>query len=168
MTDFTGAIADFDRALALATTADAPFDALRDLTETIVGVKLFTFMTADMKNSCASRTYTSHPVDYPVSGTKPIHYDRWFEIVHKQRQPFVANTLGDIATVFADYELIGRLGCGSVINLPVILADTLVGTVNILHEEHHYTPQRVALARAWLSVPAKAAYLAGRDLATKA
>ena len=52
----------------------------------------------------ASPAGTSHPVDYPVSGTKPIHYDRWFEIVHKQRQPFVANTLGDIATVHRGYE----------------------------------------------------------------
>jgi len=168
MTDFTGALAEFDRGLSQATTADAPFAALQALTDAVIGVKLFTFMTADMEKNVASRTYTSHPVDYPVSGTKPIHYDRWFETVHKQREAFVANTLADIATVFADYELIGQLGCGSVINLPVVIGDTLVGTVNILHEEHHYTPERVALAWAWLSVPAKAAYLTSRYLADKA
>ena len=77
---------------------------------------------------------------------------------------FVANTLADIDTVFPDATLIGELGCGSVINLPVVLGDTLVGTVNILDVEHHYTPERVALAKAWLSVPAKAAYLASRQL----
>ncbi|MHA7773389.1 GAF domain-containing protein [Roseibium sp. M-1] len=167
MTDFNGALADFDRALSLATTPDAPFKALQALTEATIGVKLFTFMTADMKTELASRTYTSHPEDYPVSGTKPITYDRWFGIVHKDRQFFVANTLADIATVFPDYELIGRLGCGSVINLPVVLGDTLVGTVNMLHEEHHYTSERVEAAKAWLSVPAKAAYLASRAIAAE-
>ncbi|WPZ14967.1 GAF domain-containing protein [Nitratireductor rhodophyticola] len=164
MTDYTGPLAEFDRALSRATTPDAPFDALLELTRAVVGTKLFTFMTADMKTETASRSYTSHPEEYPVSGTKPIHYDRWFETVHKKRECFVANTLADIDTVFPDATLIGKLGCGSVINLPVVLGDTLVGTVNMLDVEHHYTPERVALAKAWLSVPAKAAYLASRQL----
>jgi 5-formaminoimidazole-4-carboxamide-1-beta-D-ribofuranosyl 5'-monophosphate synthetase len=164
MTDFTGPLATFDHALSIATTSDAPFDALMSLTRATIGAKLFTFMTADMATGLAQRSYTSHPDDYPVSGTKPITYDRWFETVHKDRQCFVANTLADIATVFPDHELIGRLGCGSVINLPVVLGDTLVGTVNMLDVEHHYTHERVALAKAWLSVPAKAAYLASRAL----
>ncbi|XHC11287.1 GAF domain-containing protein [Labrenzia sp. ac12] len=166
MTDFTGPLATFDHALSTAIAPDAPFDALLKLTQETIGVKLFTFMTADMKTELAQRSYTSHPEDYPVSGTKPITYDRWFETVHKDRKSFVANTLADIATVFPDYELIGRLGCGSVINLPVVLGDTLVGTVNMLHEENHYTPERVAQAQAWLSVPAKAAYLASQSLST--
>lgn len=162
MPDFSGPLADFDHALSLATTPDAAFDALHDLTRATVGVKLFTFMTVDMTTELAQRYFTSHPQAYPVSGTKPVTYDRWFNTVHKERQCFVANTLADIATVFPDFELIGQLGCGSVINLPVVLGDTLVGTVNMLHAEGHYTDARVAQARAWLSVPAKAAYLAAR------
>jgi hypothetical protein len=27
-------------------------------------------------------------------GTKPIHFDSWFDIVHKQHRSFVANTIG--------------------------------------------------------------------------
>ncbi|MCK7611930.1 GAF domain-containing protein [Roseibium sediminicola] len=161
MTDFNGPLAAFDHALSLATSRAAAFDALLALTRATVGVKLFTFMTVDMATETARRSYTSHPEAYPVSGTKPVTYDRWFKIVHTDRECFVANTLADIATVFPDFELIGRLGCGSVINLPVVLGDTLVGTVNMLHEEDHYTAERVAQAKAWLSVPAKAAYLAG-------
>ncbi len=93
MTDFTGPLATFDHALSTAITPDAPFDALLKLTQETIGVKLFTFMTADMKTELAQRSYTSHPEDYPVSGTKPITYDRWFETVHKDRKSFVANTL---------------------------------------------------------------------------
>ena len=158
------ALAAFDDALSQAMTPDNAYRALQTLTEQTVGVKLFTIMTVDLKAGLARRAYTSDPVSYPASGTKPIHFDDWFDIVHKQRRNFVANTLADIAKVFPDYELIGSLGCGSVVNMPVILADELVCTMNILHEEHYYTPGRVADLNRLLSIPTKAAYLAARML----
>lgn len=164
MTDIAAALAEFDRALALAKEPEAPFDALFALTQTTVGAKLFTFMAVDMENALARRSYTSDPKNYPVSGTKPIQQNRWFEQVEGERRMFVANRLADIATVFPDYALIGALGCGSVINLPVVLAGTLVGTVNMLHKEDHYTCDRQGAVAAVLSIPAKAAYLASRHL----
>lgn len=168
MTDFSGPLAEFDHALSKADTSDAAFDALLALTRATVGVKLFTFMRVDMAREIACRSYTSHPVAYPVSGTKPITYDTWFDHVHGLKKTFVANTLKDIAHVFPDYELIGELGCASVINLPVVLEDTLVGTVNLLHEELYYTPERVALAEALLPLPAKTAYLMSRTFSEAA
>ncbi|HEY8594766.1 MAG TPA: GAF domain-containing protein [Devosiaceae bacterium] len=159
------AMADFDAALSRAKTPDEAYKALQALTEATVGVKLFTIMTVDMPAGLARRAYTSDPANYPASGTKPIHFDDWFEIVHKQRRDFVANTLEDIAKVFPDFELIGSLGCASVVNMPVILADELVCTMNILHEAHYYTPERVTEMKRLLAVPAKAAYLAARLLA---
>ncbi|MCT7378387.1 GAF domain-containing protein [Chelativorans sp. EGI FJ00035] len=164
MTDIDGALAAFDHALSLAKEPEAPFDALFALTQALVGAKLFTFTTVDMERKLARRAYTSDPKSYPASGTKPVRQDRWFEQVHDARRMFVANRLADIAKVFPDYALIGALGCGSVINLPVVLGDELVGTVNILHGEEHYTPERQALVEKVLPVPAKAAYLAGRYL----
>jgi hypothetical protein len=152
------AIAQFDAAIATAKGADAAFGALQALTQATVGARLFTFMTVDMQAEVARRAYTSDPVSYPASGIKPIRYDSWFDLVHKERRYFVANTLEDISKVFPDYELIGSLGCGSVVNMPVILGDVLVGTVNMLHEEGYYTPQRVEQIQQELSVPAKLAY----------
>lgn len=153
------AIAQFDAAIATAKTGDEAFGALQALTQAVVGVKLFTFMSVDMEAEVARRAYTSDPASYPVSGTKPIRYDAWFDLVHKAREYFVANTLADIARVFPDYDLIGSLGCGSVVNMPVILGDLLIGTLNMLHEEQYYTPERVELMRTYLSVPAKLAAL---------
>jgi hypothetical protein len=157
--DLQAAIADFDARLSSDTAPGSAWLGLQILSERLIGAKLFTIMTVDMKNEVARREYTSDPVAYPVSGTKPIHYDRWFEIVHKERQMFVANTIADISTVFPDFETIRSLGCGSVINLPIIIGDELVATVNLLHEENHYTPERVG-DTAHLSLPAKAAFLA--------
>ena len=159
MTDISHALGEFDRALGDAAYADAAFDALRALTETTVGVRLFTIMTVDMDRMLARRAYTSDPANYPSSGTKPVQMNRWFEVVHTRREMFVANTLAEIAQVFPDHELIGSLGCGSVVNLPIVLGGKLVGTMNILHREHHYTPARTALVATHLSLPAKAALL---------
>ena len=151
---------DFDRVIVLSAQPDECWKALQDLTGATVGFKLFTVMTVDMVHEMARRAYSSHPVDYPVSGTKPIHYDSWFEIVHKQHRLFVANTIADIAKVFPDHEKIWSLGCGSVVNLPVIIDGQLAATINMLHEEHHYNPARVALIERYLSLPAKRACLA--------
>ena len=125
-----------------------------------MGVKLFTFMSVDMAAELSRRAYTSDAKSYPVSGTKPLNYGPWFDIVHKQRDYFVANTLDDISKVFPDYELIGSLGCGSVVNMPVILGDELVGTLNLLDAEQYYTP-RARRADPPLSVAARQAHGAG-------
>jgi hypothetical protein len=153
------ALAEFDRAISTATDADAAYAALQTLAETVVGVKLFTVMSVDMAAGLARRAYTNQPESYPVTGTKPIHRNAWFDTVHGDRRPFVANTIEQIACVFPDHELINSLGCQSVVNLPVVLRDELVATVNMLHETGFYSPERVDRAARHLCLPAKLAYL---------
>ncbi|MFV2051297.1 GAF domain-containing protein [Aliiroseovarius sp. YM-037] len=147
----------FDDALAVAQSSTEAFDALCDLTQAVVGAKLFTIMTVDMEAGVARRAYTNDPVNYPTSGTKPVEMDSWFEVVHDRHETFVANTLAEIDAVFPDAELIGQLGCGSVVNLPIIEDGQLVATMNILHEEQYYTPARVAVVKEVLTAPAKRA-----------
>ena len=155
----TKALATFDAAIAVAQTAEAAYKALQELAQATVGAKLFTIMTVDMAADVARRAYTSDPANYPASGTKPINYGPWFDVVHKRREYFVANTIEDIAQVFFDHELINKLGCQSVINMPIIIGDELVATMNILDIEGYYTPERVQMVRELLSVPAKLAVL---------
>ena len=158
--DLEWQLMDFGQTIAGAAQPDECWKSLQDLTSTVAGFKLFTVMTVDLTNEVARRAYSSHPVDYPVSGTKPIQYDSWFEIVHKQHKLFVANTIADIAKVFPDHEKIWSLGCGSVVNLPVIIEGQLAATINMLHEEHYYNSARVELIERHLSLPAKRACLA--------
>ena len=146
---------EFDRSIAIAKNADSVWNALRVLSQAAVGHRLFTVMTVDMAAGLARRAFSDHPAEYPVSGTKPIHRDQWFEIVHGEKRSFVANTIDDIAQVFPDYELIASLGCGSVMNLPVVLKSELVATINMLHAARHFTADRVAQAEALLAGPAK-------------
>ncbi len=113
--------ASFDHAISKAQKSNEVWKALEEFSGAVAGHKLFTIMAVDNAAGLARRAYTSHPHDYPVSGTKPIHRDQWFDIVHGERRSFVANTIADIAKVFPDFELIASLGCGSVMNLPVML-----------------------------------------------
>ncbi len=73
----------------------------------------------------------------------------------------MANTIAEIAKVFPDHELIWSLGCGSVVNLPIVIGGKVVGTMNALDAEHHYDQERVAVAER-LRLPAKAAWLAAQ------
>ena len=159
MTDPGDARRAFDAALAAAATPEAAFAALRRLADALVGARLFTVMTVDMRAGLARRAYTSDPASYPATGTKPVRHDAWFEVVHGRHETFVANTLADIARVFPDHDLIGALGCASVVNLPVLRAGALVATVNLLDVEGHYTPERVERIEAGLTLPSMAVLL---------
>jgi len=161
------ALADFDAAIANAKDAEAPWRALEALAQVVVGAKLFTVMKVDWANDRSGRVYSSDPVSYPVSGTKPINRTYWFDTIHTQRKPFVANTIAGIAEVFPDHEIIWSLGCGSVLNYPVSVGGDMIGTVNMLHEEHFYTPEKVKAADI-LSLPAKLAFMTAEFLARKA
>lgn len=156
----------FDDDLAQAGKAQDCWQALQQLTAAVAGFKLFTVMIVDMENELARRAFTSDPEAYPVSGTKPIHYDAWFDIVHRQQKSFVANTIADIAKVFPDHEKIWSLGCGSVLNLPVLVDGTLTATINMLHEEHYYSEAGVTRIEKHLSAPARRAYLAASAMQT--
>lgn len=138
----------FTAALAAAHRPEDAFDALCALTCDVVGVKLFTVMTHDSRTGHAGRVYSNMPEAYPVSGTKPANETDWSRQVIQERRTFVANTIEDIAEVFYDHELIRSLGCESVINVPIIVAGEVKGTINCLHEAGFYTPERVEAAEA--------------------
>ncbi|MBI2719143.1 MAG: GAF domain-containing protein [Rhizobiales bacterium] len=151
-------LAALDRKLRIASTPGDVWRALQDLSAGLVGFRLFTMMTVDLANDLARRSYTSHPAEYPVSGTKPMQRDAWFDIVHGQQRPFVANTIADIAKVFPDHETIRSLDCGSVVNLPVVVGGRLAATINLLHAEHYYGVNRIDLIVRYLTQPARRAF----------
>jgi hypothetical protein len=162
--DEAAGLSAFEAALATAKTPEAAHAALERLARDSVGVRLFTVMMLDMEAMLARRAYSSHPQDYPTSGTKPIERNAWFVQVAERRAPFVANRLAEIAEVFPDHALIGALGCGAVINLPVVAGDRVVATVNLLDAEGRYSPEVAARAAALLEGPARAAISAARRL----
>jgi GAF domain-containing protein len=120
------------------------FAELHRAAQAACGARLFTATVIDRARGLARRAYSSHPDAYPVSGTKPMTANPWSAVVIDAGQPFVANTTAGFADYFPDHALINALGCAAALNIPVADAGTVVGTVNILDVEGHFTPERVA------------------------
>ena len=138
----------------------ATFAALEQTVQDTVGAKLFTVMEIIPERGVAVRSYTSLPDAYPVSGEKPLPDNHWSDIVLARRESFVANSIAEIAEVFPDHELIRSLGCESCLNLPVVIAGTVRGTLNILHAAGHFTPELVVAAEGLKPAAALAILLA--------
>ena len=128
-------------------TPDALFVALQDMVQAEVGAIIFSCSTFDLAAGQSRRVYTNMPDVYPVSGLKEIVPNAWTQQVLDKRETFVANTLEEIRQVFPDHAVIGSLGCGSVINMPVLVSGRFMGTVNILHTAGYYAQTRVQKMR---------------------
>lgn len=156
----TDPILAFTADLARLTDPIDAFAALDRLVQRLLGAKLVTVTTVENGGRLARRSYTNMPEAYAVSGTKEVEVNAWTEIVVERRETYVANTLAEIATVFPDHALIGSLGLGSVVNMPVELGGELMATLNLLDVEGYFTAERVALIRDRLTLPTLAAQLA--------
>lgn len=136
----------FIEALASKDQPIATFKALERLVNETIGVTLFTLMEIDHDKRVARRNYTNMPKAYPVSGEKPMQHNRWSDQVEVRHETFVANTIEEIADVFPDADLIASLGCGSCMNVPIVVAGRVLGTLNCLNVAGHFTPERIAAA----------------------
>lgn len=125
-----------------------------------LGTILFTVTVLDPERALVWRSYTSHPAEYPLQGTKPQTRDDWFIHCIEGRQPFVANSPAEFEAHFFDHALITSMGLGSALNLPLADAEGVVRlTVNLLAGPGHFTPDRVAAYQA-LAEAARPALLA--------
>lgn len=129
-------------------TPNETFAELHQAAKKLGGAKLFTVTILDRTKGLAWRAYTSHPDDYPTTGTKPLGQDGWREQVIDRGKAFVANTTDGFSQYFSDHALINALGCESAINIPVKDNELVVATVNILDEENHFTPERTEALKA--------------------
>lgn len=125
------------------TDPDQIFRTLQGSLAAIAGARLFTVTRIDRPAGLARRVFTSHPAEYPASGTKPIRPDGWTARVIDGQTSFVANTTAEFAVYFPDHALINRLGCQSALNVPVVEAGQTIATVNILDDAGRFTPETV-------------------------
>ncbi len=130
--------------------AQRTFADLHHAVADLAGARLFTVTRIDHAQALARRIYTSHPVDYPTSGTKPVQPDGWTRQVIDGQRSFVANMTADFAIYFPDHALINRLGCQSALNVPIVDAGVTVAAVNILDNAGRFTPRTVSAVEALL------------------
>lgn len=152
----------FEERLARYTDPADTGAALYELAQAIIGVKLFTLTAINMAAGHVRRVYSSNTEAYPLLGTKPIILDPWFEAMRTERRITVINTAAGMEGQFPDLALIRSLGLNASISVPIMAGNELLGTINALDAEGHYTTDKVTAA-ADLIVPATAVFLILRN-----
>ncbi|MFI7118806.1 GAF domain-containing protein [Amycolatopsis sp. NPDC049868] len=130
---------------------------VEDKTRATIGVRLFTVLAWVPERRALRRVHSSHPVEYPVGGEKTVEVAAgWLERCITGQEPYFGPDSAAVREIFADHELIDSLGCGAVINVPVVDDGRTLGVLNLLDAEGHYDDESVAMARslAPLAVPA--------------
>ncbi|MCT9871931.1 GAF domain-containing protein [Paenarthrobacter aurescens] len=127
---------------------DAVFQQTFEAMQQEPGVILFTALQWIPQRSSLKRLFTSHPAEYPVGGEKTVEISPgWLGTVIEDKKPFLAGDLKALREVFTDSELIQQLGCGAVINVPVLdHGHNVVGVLALLDAEGNYTRQSVETA----------------------
>lgn len=113
-----------------------------------VGVKLFTVLAWVPERQALRRVHSSHPGQYPVGGEKTVEVARgWLDECITGQRPYFGPDTAAVREIFADHELIAELGCGAVINVPVVDNEgTTLGVLNLLDAEGSYDRYSVAKA----------------------
>jgi hypothetical protein len=122
------------------------FDFVADLADELIGSKLTTATVFDMGARRLRRVYSQNPEAYAVGGFKPIPDNKWTDTLLVRQQIYTALSIEEIAEDFFDWQLIRSLGCGSILNIPVVVGGQVIGALNLLHEAGYYTSQRLARA----------------------
>ena len=110
-----------------------------------IGHLLFTLTVVDHSIKYVERVYSNNTKIYPLLGTKPIPKNSWTNKVINNKKYFFGENKNQIKKLFFDYEKIFSLGCGSIINIPIINDQKILGTLNILHKERFYTIKSVKM-----------------------
>lgn len=112
-----------------------------------VGVRLFTVLAWDEGTSALHRVYSSHPVEYPTGGQKVFPREApWIRQVVMEQQPYLGRDPAAVAAVFEDHDLITSLGCGAVVNVPVVDNGRTLGVLNLLDAQGSYSEDSVSAA----------------------
>ena len=131
----------FDSCLAALKQPGPPealFKAVDKALAEVVGHKLFTLLYVAPDGKRVKRLYTNMPKEYPVGGYKPVTESDWHKQVIHGRRPWVGYDAKDIEWAYFDHKLIVSLGCESAVNVPVVYAGKVLGTLNLLDAAGHY------------------------------
>ena len=134
------------------------FSSVGEYAMRLMEAKIVTLSAFDKNSGNSQRMYSSLPEKYPVSGVKPLNETWWTDYVIVKHNTFIANNAKEISEVFFDYKEIEALGCCSIINIPIVVFGDVIGTLNCLAGEQHFT-QEFLLKSNQLKLPGSIAFL---------
>jgi hypothetical protein len=131
-------LSNVTQALVRSPSPVALYGAVDAAVKRLIGHRLFTLLVVVEGGAEVERIYSSNPLAYPLTGRKAMGPTPWGDHVIKGMQPWHGRNMADIRWAFPDHALIESLGCGSCINIPVIVMGRMIGTMNVLDAENAY------------------------------
>lgn len=125
------------------------FDDVYASAQDTVGVRLFTASVIADAGTSMARIFTTHPDVYPVGGKKTLAGDTnpvWLEQVLQGQQPFLGADTDAVRAFFFDSATIESLGCGAIVNVPVVSNGETIGSMNFLGPDGSYDQKSVDAA----------------------
>ncbi len=122
------------RGVAIAHEWDAFDDAFHHLYSHI----LFTALVYDAPTQLLRRVFSNRLEINPIGGAKRVKDSPWRQRVLVEGRPYIGHDADDIRAVFSDHPLLLSHGCESILNLPVRVNQTVIGSLNIMKGAHGF------------------------------
>lgn len=124
---------------ASADAAEADLRGVADEAALRLGATLVTITVITPRGDEVARIFSTHPEVYPCGGRKRLDPSQtspiWLDRVVARQLPFLGATRERLREFFFDWATIERLGCGAIVNTPVVRGGRTIGSVNFLAPE---------------------------------
>lgn len=121
--------------------------AFHDLCIAAIPNELYSAMRYHPATIEVERIASTMPGIYPLGGRKPKKDTAWGQKVLIDRHINLGSGPDDIRWAFSDHETILGLGLDQVMNVPVILGQQVIGTMNYLRKGKPFTLHEQAIAQ---------------------
>jgi GAF domain-containing protein len=135
------------------------FQAIERIAAARMRTSIFSASTCFPDTLELERIYSSRPDAYPVGERKSKRQTNWAQYVLKDRRVFVGEGPLEMAAAFDDQERMASLGIRSIINVPVVARDKLLGVLAFARSETRVSAEDLADARL-LGIAATVAFMA--------
>ena len=141
-------------AIALAAGPNQTIAALNALFLALPGVRAVTWLAAFPSEKITRRVGTSDPKYFPTTGFDPIDDGPWCRRIYGEKLPIIGNTLDEMAVYIPESSELGKIGYGSTLCAPIVIAGRARGTVNLLGDTNIFTPALISDLNALLPLAA--------------
>lgn len=139
---------------ALAAGSAQLLDVLNGLFLALPGVRTVTWLAAVPAERITRRIGTSDPENFPIGGSDPIDDAAWSRRIYGDKQPIVGNTPAEMAPYIPETDELVKMGYGSTLCAPIVIAGQARGTVNLLGDANIFTPALLAELNTLLPIAA--------------
>lgn len=134
-------------AIASANMPLALFGSIETVATERMGCSIFSAAKCLPEAFELERIYSSRPDIYPVGARKSKRLTSWGRSVLENRQVYVGEGPLEMAAAFDDQERMASLGVRSIVNVPVVLRDQVVGVLNFARAELRVGADEIAVGR---------------------